>query len=374
MDSLQESLILAVLLTACVTSLTYWLSAPLAQRFDLVDCPGGRKHHEGNIPLTGGIGLFLGLIAGLLYLQPDLPGILPLISAVCLLFVVGLLDDLIDLPAGWKLLAQITAACIVMFWGGLQIRGLGNLFHNGLFNLGPFSMPFTLLAIVGYVNALNMADGIDGLAGTLALTTTCALIYLSYTNGLEAEFGTLCLFATCLIVFLVFNARHPLREKAGLFLGDSGTLILGFIVAWFVIHIFTIRPAISDTQSITALWIVAFPILDLLIVMLRRVLRGRSPFSADREHLHHVLLAAGFSVNKTVILIGGMSAAFAIFGLAGSALRIGETNMFLIFVAVAYVATFILFRAWRVVRFLENAGLKMRRLFLPNISSTRYPG
>jgi UDP-GlcNAc:undecaprenyl-phosphate GlcNAc-1-phosphate transferase len=355
------SLAVALFATALLSGLVFAFGGSLASRVGLVDIPGGRKRHHGAVPLTGGAGLFLGILCGILIIRPQIEGFGALASALTLLFITGLVDDHRDLPALVKLLLQICAAVIVVHADSARIGGLGNLFYAGPLNLGWFSEPFTVVCIVAYVNALNMSDGIDGLAGSVALVAIAALMVATGRRHFVAEFQLLALFASGLLVFLVFNARHPLREKAGVFLGDSGSLLVGFFVAWAVIHVAVVRQHGPIVTSSAALWIVGLPAIDLIVATTRRIIRRRSPFSADREHLHHILLAAGFSVNSTVAIIAGTSAAMAAIGLIGMYAKVNEIVMFAFFLAFLAACAYIFLRAWHMTRILQSIRKRFAR-------------
>lgn len=348
-------LILSVSCAACglVAALVYGFGKPLAIKTGLVDLPGGRKHHQGAVPLTGGTGLFLGLAAGLAIYQPEIPGLWASSLACALLFVTGLIDDRFEVRAAYKLLVQIVAAAIVVYWGGAKINGLGNLFYAGPLELGWFGGPFSIACIVAYTNALNMSDGIDGLAGTLGLVAVASLLYATGIRHNQDMFALLAILACGLVTFLIFNARHPLRNRAALFLGDSGSLLIGFSVAWAVIYVTVNHKGAPIISSSAALWLVGLPVLDLTLVMARRMLRGRSPFAPDREHLHHLLLVAGFSVNTTVLTIATASACMSTIGLLGMRFRVPEAIMFSLFAVVTFACAMALSRAWRFSRALQ---------------------
>lgn len=360
MDINLGQMVAAGAFAAAVTALAIVILSPMARHLGLVDCPSGRKQHEGDIPLIGGIAIFLGLIAGLSYSGVTIPEFNAFVAATSLLFIVGIVDDYLDIPAIIKLIAQIVAALILVYWAGLEIEGLSNLFYSGKFSLGSLSVPITVIAVVGYTNAINMSDGVDGLAGSLTLTATLALMAAAYMAGYAQEFLYLGVFAASVVVFLIFNARHPLRQKAGIFLGDAGSLLCGFIVSWFVIHLATIEPRAIDAA--TALWIIGIPFIDLTAVMLKRLMRGRSPFVADREHFHHLLLAANFTINQTVLIIFGFALTFSLVGLSGQYFSIPGQYMFYLFLIIFIWSMFLLSRAWKVTKLLG----KTKRFLSPH--------
>lgn len=367
MDLDLGKMVAAAAFASAITALAIVILSPLARRVGLTDRPGGRKQHEGQIPLIGGIAIFIGCTVGLSYSGAVIPGFHAFVTAISLLFVTGVVDDYLDVPALIKLAIQIGAALIMVYWGDLRIDGLANLFAPGPFYLGDFSAPFTVLAVVGYINAINMSDGIDGLAGSLTLVSALALLVAAYSASLAGETVFLTIFSATVFVFLIFNARHPLRAKAGIFLGDAGSLLCGFVIAWFVVHLAVVRPRAIDAA--TALWIVGVPFIDMIAVMVKRVLKGRSPFSADREHFHHLLLTAGFSVNYTVLIIAGLAAMFAFVGLIGQKLEAPGYVLFYLFVSVFMIAFVLLQFAWRATRLLA----RLRMLAGTSTEQTRRP-
>lgn len=345
-------LIASTVLAGCLTAIAIAFLSPIARRVGLTDCPGGRKQHEGDIPLIGGIAIVIGAAAGLLYASVAIPGLHAFVTALSLLFAIGVIDDYLDIPAILKLIAQIIAAFIMVYWGDLRIDGLANMFFPGALYLGPLSVPVTVLAVVGYINAINMSDGVDGLAGSLTLVSLLALLFVAWDKNLAAETYYLAVFAASILVFLIFNARHPLRAKAGIFLGDAGSLLCGFIVAWFLVHLATMKPRAIDAP--TALWIVGVPFIDMVAVMLRRIVRKKSPFSADREHFHHLLLSAGFTVNQAVVAIAGLAATFSVIGLCGQYMNVPGPLLFYAFFILFVIALLALMYAWRVQKMLAS--------------------
>lgn len=364
MPQTAEHITASVLLAGTVTTLAIVLLSPIAREIGLTDRPGGRKKHDGHIPLIGGAAIFLGSVAGLTYLQHSFMGIHAFVCAVTLLFAIGLIDDYYDIPPLTKLGAQVTAALIMVLWGGIKIEGLANLFAVGPLDLEVMSIPITVLAVVGYINAINMSDGVDGLAGSLTLIPLLALMVAAYKTGFMIECACLMVISITIFIFLIFNARHPLRSRAGIFLGDAGSMVLGFTVAWFVVYLAKAEPRAIDAS--TALWIVGVPFIDLVAVTLQRILKGRSPFKADRAHFHHLLLLAGFSVNKTVIIITGLAGIFAGVGLLGQYFKIPGPIMFYVFSFMFISSMLLLNYAWRATRLMARIRRKLRKYLLKN--------
>ncbi|MBN1378985.1 MAG: undecaprenyl/decaprenyl-phosphate alpha-N-acetylglucosaminyl 1-phosphate transferase [Gammaproteobacteria bacterium] len=359
MQQTVENITASVLLAGTFTIIAILVLRPLAKAIGLIDSPGGRKKHNGQIPLIGGIAIFLGSAAGLTYLQDMFIGINAFVCSVTLLFAIGLVDDFYDIPPLTKLGAQITAALIMVLWGNIKIEGLANLFIFGPLNLDTMSIPITVIAVVGYINATNMSDGIDGLAGSLTLIPLLALAIAAYNTGLFAEYACLMTISVTIFVFLAFNARHPLRSRAGIFLGDAGSMLLGFTVAWFVVYLAKSQPRAIDAS--TALWIVGVPFIDLVAVTLQRIIKRRSPFKPDRAHFHHLLLLAGFSVNQTVLIISGLAVIFASTGLVGQYFSIPGPIMFYLFFAFFIFSMILLNFAWRTTKIMAKFRRSLRQ-------------
>ena len=267
-----------------------------ARRMGLVDHPYGRKQHEGAIPVVGGIAIF-GAFAFSALLVTQTEPLYPfrsLLGGMALLAFAGVLDDMHDLSALAKLALQCAAALLMAAWGGVYVAQLGDLFGlGGNLVLGGFAIPFTVICVLGLINALNMTDGIDGLAGGLTFISLSALAVLCYALRLPSHLLMLSILIGAVVGFLCFNFRHPLRPRADVFLGDAGSMALGFALCWFAVGV--TRATDSAVPPIAMVWIVAVPLLDMAVVILRRAISGRSPLSSDREHLHHLLLRAGLS-------------------------------------------------------------------------------
>lgn len=329
----------------------------LACRIGLVDEPDARKRHEGQVPLVGGLAMFIGFCVGLSLLYAPWERFPALITGGFLLVVIGMLDDLQELSKRVRFLGQVVAALLLSLVGGIMLKDLGWLSFGELLSLGALAIPFTIFCTVGVLNAVNMSDGLDGLAGGLVLITLGSLAYLAYDAGVTRDLDVLMVLMACVVGFLIFNARSPWRKKAKVFMGDAGSLFLGFVIARFLIDF-----SQGDSRIIhpaTALWIFAVPLMDTVAVMLRRLMAGQSPFSADRQHLHHILLAAGYSVKHTTMLIWVISLLLAITGIVGHSAGVSDSVMLLSFLGLfgAYMWTlaYLAKLVWREEQVTETA-------------------
>lgn len=316
----------------------------------LVDHPNGRKCHQGDIPLIGGIALFCGFFLAVFSLGQTGYGLRILFIGSLFLIIVGIMDDFKGLSSVTRFGAQILTA-LVMSTQGIVLQDFGLIgFSNTPIILGLFAIPLTIFATVGVINALNMSDGMDGLAGGLTLITLISLTLAAWIAGLELSVKILLLLITSILAFLSFNMRLFGRPQALVFMGNSGSLFLGFVIAWFLITLS--QGEQRAITPVTALWIFALPLFDTVSIMLRRILKGRSPFVADREHLHHTLLSAGFTVSQTLAITLGIAASLAAIGLIGLYARVFEAVMFWMFLGLFALYFIGMMRTWKVYRFL----------------------
>ncbi|WP_069470407.1 undecaprenyl/decaprenyl-phosphate alpha-N-acetylglucosaminyl 1-phosphate transferase [Candidatus Marithrix sp. Canyon 246] len=295
---------------------------PLARRIKLID-----NTYQKSIPLIGGIAMFCGFILALLTLDMPLSGLRFLIAGATILVIVGILDDFHELSVSIRFITQIMVAVLITISGDIVIHDLGTI---GL--LGWFAEPLTILAILGAINAVNMTDGIDGLAGGLTLITISALAFISWQANLYQELNLVLLLISCLLAFLIFNA--PYRKKSGalIFMGDAGSMFLGFMIVWFLISLSQgEQPAMSP---VTTLWIFALPLFEITTIMIFRTLKGSSPCARDRKHIHYILLELGFTVHKTLLVLFGTAILIAVSGLLGFYLGVSDKVMFWTFMAL----------------------------------------
>jgi UDP-GlcNAc:undecaprenyl-phosphate GlcNAc-1-phosphate transferase len=293
------------------------LLRPVAVRLGLVDHPSSaRKTHADPTPLVGGAAITIGALACAAFLLPMTQDVVALGAASLLMLVVGTFDDRFDINWRIRIVAQSAAALILYFWGGVRVESIGYALGFPGHSLGVLSLPFTVLATVGITNAVNWADGVDGLAGSLSLSALVMLIAAAIYAGNGALVSDLVLMAGCVVAFLAFNLRLPWRPRAKVFLGD-GAEILGLWIAWASFRL-TQTPG-HPVTPVLAPFLIAPPVIDCLVLIVRRLRAGHSPFFADRNHLHHRLLDAGLSPTGVVAAL--TAATLAIGFLAASARR-----------------------------------------------------
>jgi UDP-GlcNAc:undecaprenyl-phosphate GlcNAc-1-phosphate transferase len=314
--------------------------ARIAPRLGLLDQPGGRKRHACAVPLVGGIAMMTAFVACFFAfgLFPTVTVALP--AAAALMAIGGLLDDRRALGPVPKFGVQIVAALVLAQAGGALLLDLGELVRPGLLMLGALALPFTVFAIVGVMNAINMTDGIDGLAGGLSLVAALAFAWCAADAGKTGPLWVALLLAGALAGFLLYNLRWTPSRRASVFMGDSGSYAVGLVLAWIAITL-----AMGDKPALapmTAVWILGIPLADTVVLMLRRILRGRWPFGADTGHLHHLLMRRGLSQAKVTWLLLCVGALMAVAGIAAYRYAIPDYVLFYSYGAlwiVLYVST-----------------------------------
>lgn len=348
----------AALAALSITWFAQWLLQPIAKRYNLLDHPKGRKDHHAPTPVTGGLAMGLGVVLAAMVFVPEIgDGFIGFLGAAAILLFVGVLDDIHDIRWYWRVLAQMLAALVMIYVGDVRVEQLGPVFGMSSLSLGWLAVPFTVFATVGLINAINMVDGIDGLAGMLVW---CALLMLAAAalyagNGVIAE--RMMILMGAVAAFLAFNLRLPWRQRATLFMGNAGSAFLGLVIAWFSFRL-TQNPG-HPVSPVLALWFVPIPVMDTLVVMLRRLRNKRSPFYADRNHIHHLMLEAGYGHLRVVVTLGGFSLLCGL--LAGVAMRANVPHPVLLaaFFAMCGVWYLVTARRERAVAFFGRFGPRM---------------
>jgi len=281
----------------------------LSVRLDALDLPNPRKVHNGAIPRLGGVAIFFSSFLPIgVYIFLFDSKLTWLLVALVLVFITGLIDDIIRIGFKRKTLGLLLASCIVIYIGDIHLKSLGNLFALGDIYLGYFSIPFTFFAIVGVTNAINLIDGLDGLAGGIGVIALLCLSFLSYLGGAPSLTILSLALLGSLIGFLIYN-RYP----ASVFMGDSGSLYLGFSLA--VISVILTQNPHQILKPVIPVIILAVPIFDTLWVMGKRIMRGENPFMADKMHIHHCLMELGMSHKKVVYLLWGATSFVSLFAI-----------------------------------------------------------
>lgn len=324
--------------------------SPLARRLGLMDHPAARKVHQGSVPLVGGLAIFVTFMVIALTAMPGAAATTPLMLACLMMLTAGAWDDLRQLHPLTRFIIQIIACLIMIFADGVLLRDFGSLLWDGVLPLGWLSVPMTIFAALGVINAFNMMDGIDGLSSTIFMIAALAMAWLALRAGMAFNASLLLLAAAATLGFFLVNARLPWNARARVFLGDSGSMFLGLLLAWQFVDLG--NGADRAFAPMTAVWLFGIPLLDTTRIMVQRWRQGRSPVEADQFHLHHAFLRSGFSVVQTGMAITALVMFTTVVGLAGEILNWPEYLMFYAYIAFGLYYNRIINRCWSEGRFL----------------------
>src|SRR6266550_5750361 len=314
---------LSTALAFAVTAVLTLTLRPVALRLRITDKPGGRKQHIGEIPLVGGIAMFLGiLVAAMTAVQ--FTGLWTLLVPAALLVIVGVIDDRYNIGVSARLAAQTCTVLIMMIGGGLYLRDIGDPFGTGLLRLGILAVPGSVLVALSVINAFNFIDGIDGLAASMALIGLAAA---GLATGLSAPAVSVAAMACGAILgFLLFNFPAFRNRHLRTFMGDAGSTLLGFVVVWFALSIS--QGAERAMSPVAALWFALMPLSDFFSCVVRRVARGKMPLHAGREHFHYMLMRAGLSGRQVLAVLVAFSVLYAAVGLIGASQKLPDWALF----------------------------------------------
>ena len=326
---------IASLISFAVACVAIAFLRSLAPRLSLIDRPGGRKMHDVDVPVVGGIGIFLGMFVGIGFLPEGARPDIQFVIVAAIFVVIGLVDDRVGLSPRFRLVAQLTCAVWLAVDAGLSARYLGDFGGSSPAILYEFpAIVLTAILVAGGVNAFNMVDGIDGLAAALGLIAAASLAHLAMHAGLAVPLGVATAISGALAAFLVFNFPLGFNRSIRCFMGDAGSLLLGFCMAWLMLSI-SQAPATS-VQPVSLLFLVAIPIFDLLWVFGHRLARRQSPFRADNSHLHHLLILAGASRLQSLLVLTALATILAVIGMFLSSSGVSAAFLSAIFVVSGF--------------------------------------
>lgn len=291
-----------------------FLLRPVARSLDFIDRPGGRKLHAGEVPVVGGLAMFVALVLGLSIL-PDTVRPTASFTATAFGFVcLGLLDDRLNLSSRLRLLVQVGAVLVMATLGDLGVHYVGAPFALGTTIFVPaVAMVVTVMLVVGAVNALNMVDGIDGLAGSLGLVGLVFVAAVAFVGANAEVLSVAVVLGAAVCGFLVFNLPLGINRPLRIFMGDAGSMLLGFSLAWMMVAL-SQEPS-TPVAPVTLLWFAAVPIFDMVSTAVGRLRRGVSPMSADTTHFHHRLMKRGLSARQALPVLVGIAIFWAAVGL-----------------------------------------------------------
>ncbi len=321
---IEFSLLPAISIAFVVTVAFMFALRPFALSVGLVDKPGGRKAHIGEVPVIGGLAMFQGIYAGLLLVFGPSASLASLFSASFLLIAIGLADDRYGLTPLVRIVSQIAVVLIMVYGAGYELAELGDPLGFGPINMGPFTLIFTTVVTLTMINAFNLVDGVDGLAGCL---TSITLLSFAVIAGYQTPEAAMSLTVVGAVLgFLVFNFpvvwNRPLRS----FMGDAGSTMLGFSIVWIALAMS--QGSERLVSPVICLWFAALPIFDCLTCFTRRTLKGKSPLAPGRDHFHHHLKRGGLGVRQVLAVLSGLQLSYAVTGLVAHFAGVPDVIMF----------------------------------------------
>ena len=357
--------IIALLTSLFIASVAIPTIVTVATKKGLVSTPNGRTSHKGNVPVLGGLALFLGVgISSAMWTKAtEFPEVNGLLGAALILLAIGLKDDILVIDPFKKLIGEILAAVLVVLFADLRFSSFqGTL---GIYELGySFSIIFSIFVIVLIINAFNLIDGIDGLASGTGIVATFILGYWFFRVG-ELSFAVFSLATTgALIGFFYFNV---LGSRNKIFMGDTGALLLGMVLSALAIKFCELN--ITDTSTYQmpsapaiAIAVVGVPLFDMIRVSVLRVFRRQSPFRADKNHIHHMMLSLHFAHLEATLILLSVNVLMVLAAIALRALNI----------VLLIVIIFAIFMAFTMLVFtLKKRGLVVRKV-PKEIGETRF--
>ena len=330
-----------ILLTTLISSLILVpIVKKVAHHIGAIDYPNERKVHKKPIPRLGGLAIFLSFLIGYMCFGQITTQMISILIGSFVIIILGICDDIKPVPARYKFLVQTIAACIVVFYGHIYIDMIS--IFGLVIEFGSWGYPLAVFLIVSIINAINLIDGLDGLAaGTSSiffLTISVIAFYLDRLNGLDVILCVIVLGAT--LGFLVYNFN-----PASIFMGDTGSMFLGFMIS--VTALLGYKGA-TVTSLIIPILILFLPILDTILAIFRRLLKGENIGAPDKEHLHHQLLKLNKSTKKTVLIMYAFNLLCAsisiLYALGDNKLAILLYSILLIITLVLIFKTDILFQ------------------------------
>lgn len=298
--------------SAVLVFLFVWLFIRIAPRLRLIDFPGERKKHGFGVPAVGGLAIYPAVC--LAALAGGVPHEFEFVLLTALgLVVLGALDDALELRVRVRLLAQIFVVVICALGTQLGIVYTGVTLIDQVIQEWALTLPLTIVVVVGLINAFNMSDGIDGLASgqvLLSLSILAGYIYVKHGEVIELQWS-LILIAAVVAFFMVNMSLTPMKK---IFLGDSGSLLVGYLVAWTLI-VFSQKTS-NLVDPVVALWCITIPVFDVVHLIGHRLSRGHSAFKPDRFHLHHILMDKGLSSGASLSAVLLASWCISLLGIA----------------------------------------------------------
>ena len=293
------------------------------------------------------------------------PSYVPILLAGAVLVFIGVIDDRTPLPAGVRMGAQMLVVLLVFFGADVRIETLGNIFGFGAFGLGVLSLPITALIAISVINAFNLVDGADGLAGTMAILALGPAAALAGYGSFPGQVAILGIAVT--LGFLCFNFPTTHNRRIRTFMGDAGSTFVGFLAVVCITLVSQgSEPVISPAVG---LWFAALPIYDLFTCFVRRIRKGRSPFQPGRDHFHHILARGGFSVRASLGILTLLQVSYMGLGLVGHFSGVPEYVVFAMWAAVGLSQWMLIRKVAKLARFKRRSAFV--RMAMPEYDEDR---
>ncbi len=310
----------------------------ISYKKQLMDVPGERSSHSKKIPTLGGVALFFGIVVSTSIFATDLGvNYSFFLSAITILFFIGLMDDLLVVAPDKKLYGQLISTILIIFGSGIMINSFSGLF--GIYQIPYFiGVLLTLFVFVVLINAFNLIDGIDGLATGVGIVISLCFVFIFYRIF---DYGIGILAVSTIAVLLGFG-RYNLSKELKIFMGDTGSMVIGFILTFMAIRFLYVSEASNlglKTAPVLLLFIFVIPILDTITVFSIRILKGVSPFTADKNHLHHQFLKLNFNHIQTSIIIVIINIIFILIGYYFRNIEINKLFLIFILLSVSFVVS-----------------------------------
>lgn len=309
---------------------------------DLYDKPDeDRKLHTRYIPSLGGVAIFIAVVTGFLFSGYShlIPGMPYLLGSLIGLFFCGLKDDIIGLSPWKKLAIEVSLCTVLLFGSGFIIKDL-----SGVFGIGEIPMilgfPLSLFTMIVVINAYNLIDGVDGLAGGIGTISSLSFSYVFFVSE-QYGFAVLSLILSVVLISYLFHNFHP----ASIFMGDTGSLVIGFLLAVLALNLVPLSNNsgfannFGNSSPILPVAFLALPLYDTIRSFLRRIRKGESPFNADSDHIHHVLIKMGWGQTRTVLYLYFAALAITIIGFTTSKLDVNVSLSIIVSSTVLFFPT-----------------------------------
>ena len=334
------------------TALAIACLRPLSAKLQLVDLPNQRKHHVGAVPLIGGIAVCLGVYLSVFFTIPLQSSIIIMLSCAGCMMMIGAIDDAKDISPWIRLSLQALLILVLCLSTNISLHQFGDVLGVGNLTIPFVDLLVAIVAVCAAINAYNMMDGIDGLAGSMAGISLIGLSIL-FTDTMP-DMAQLCLIITiALAPYLLVNLTIP-PFKRKIFLGDAGSMFLGFIIGYLVLFGSQHNDLQPAFRPVTALWLIGLPLMDMVGIMIRRIRKGQSPLLPDRNHLHHILLHAGFTPRESLLLIVVANLGVVFFGILAEQAKLPEWLMMGLYLLLFVVYSLCLTYAWKLGRWVKG--------------------